>query len=100
MFDETKQRNIADRKKLSNVVKVGFGGSKRKKRVLENYQKKVIKFLKREDNCRMKPDKRDSSKTEDGRVQNRVLTDYMRNYFKSLCQKTRMLQFHFLVFVE
>jgi hypothetical protein len=40
-----------------------------------------VKFLEREDNCRLQPGKNDSVKCGEERIQTRVLTDYLDNLY-------------------
>ena len=69
-----------NRKKLSKVIKQGVDVLKaRRKRVIAKLQDSVVNFLEREDNCRMQPGKKDTTKSGTEKVQTRVLTDYMSN---------------------
>lgn len=58
---------------------------KRKKRNEERsdeLKKQVISYLERDDNSRMLPGKADCTKGKDGKVQKRILNDYLYNLYK------------------
>ena len=69
-----------NRKRVIKIVKEGLPMSKQKHaRVIQRLQDDVTAFLEREDNCRMEPGKKSATKTDEGTMQTRVLTDYLSN---------------------
>lgn len=71
---------LIDRNKVSDVIKNGVNFAKlRRRRAAAKLKSSVVAFLEREDNCRLQPGKKDATKTEEGRVQTRILTDYLAN---------------------
>ncbi len=77
-----------NRNRVSKIIKDGIDFSKkRRRRVREKEKQKVVAFLERDDNSRMQPGKRDTTKTDGVKVQTRVLTDYLGNLFEKYCSE-------------
>lgn len=67
---------------ISRAIKRGVDFTKQRRlRTLAKYREGIIMFLEREDNSRSQPGKQDSVKCESGRLQTRVLTDYLDNLY-------------------
>ena len=71
-----------NRKRVIKIVKEGLHvpmSKQKHARVIQRLQDDVTAYFGREDNYRMEPGKKSATKTDEGTMQTRVLTDYLSN---------------------
>ena len=71
-----------NRNMISKVIREGVTKVKERKRTQTKYKESVIAFFEREDNCRVNPGKKDAIKCDEGKVQTKILTDYLDNLYR------------------
>lgn len=71
-----------NRNMISKVIREGVTKVKERKRTQTKYKESVIAFFEREDNCRVNPGKKDAIKCDEGKVETKILTDYLDNLYR------------------